>query len=61
MIPAALLVNLIVLLIVAGLLLWLIRALPLDGWIKTAIQVLIVVVLLLYLLSFLPVGGPIIR
>lgn len=61
MIPVALLANLIVVLIVAGLLLWVVRTMPLDGWIKTAIQVLLIVVLLLYLLSFLPVANPIIR
>lgn len=61
MIPAALLVNLIILLIVVGLVLYMVRALPVDGWIKTVAQVLIVVVLLLYLLSLLPPGSPIIR
>lgn len=61
MIPAGILVTLIVVLIIAGLLLWVIRQMPLDAWIKTAIQVLIVVILLLYLLSLLPISPPLFR
>lgn len=61
MIPAGILVSLIVVLIIAGLLLWVIRQMPLDAWIKTAIQVLIVVILLLYLLSLLPISPPLFR
>lgn len=61
MFPAALLINLIVVLIIVGLVLFLVRTLPLDAWIKTAITVLVVIVVLLYLLSLLPLGGPLFR
>lgn len=54
MFPVALLINLIVILIIAGLIMWLVRTLPIDQWIKTAIMVLVIIVLLLYLLSLLP-------
>lgn len=54
MFPVALLINLIVLLIIVGLVLWLVRTLPIDQWIKTAVTVLVVVVVLLWLLSMLP-------
>jgi hypothetical protein len=61
MIPAAFLVQLLVLLVVVGLVLYLVRALPIEPWIKTVAYVIVVVILLLYLLSFLPVSAPLIR
>lgn len=61
MIPVGLLINLIVVLIVVGLLLWLVRVIPVDAWIKTAVQILLVVIVLLYLLSLLPISAPLIR
>lgn len=61
MIPIGFLVTLIVVLIIAGLLLWLVRMMPLDAWVKTAIQVLIVVILLLCMLAALPIPSPLFR
>ena len=61
MFPAALLIQLLFVLIIVGLVLWLVRTLPIDQWIKTAITVLMIVVILLWLLSMLPIGAPLFR
>jgi len=61
MIPLAFLVQILVLLVVFGLIVWIIRQIPLDAWIKNCIYVLLVIVLLLYAVSLLPIGAPLLR
>ena len=55
------LVGILIFLIVVGLILYLIRMLPLDAWIKNLAYVIVVVFVLLYLLQMLGGFGPVIR
>jgi hypothetical protein len=55
MAPLPLLINVIVAVIVIALLVWLIKQIPVDQWIKSALYVLLVVVLLVWLLALFPI------
>jgi len=61
MAPLPMLANLIAAVIAVALLVWLIKQIPIDQWVKSALYVLLVVLLLLWLLSIFPIVQPVIQ
>jgi hypothetical protein len=55
MAPLPLLMNVIAAVVVVVLLVWLIKQIPVDQWVKSALFVLLVVVLLVWLLALFPI------
>lgn len=55
MLPLATLVNLLAAVIVVGLLVWLIKQIPVDQWIRSALYIVLVLLLLIWLLALFPI------